>query len=101
MLWIAENERPTMRCLNRHVIKKYAEFWEDIGLELGIEHYLLKNIKKDNLQDCVACLRETLDKWLELNTKSVTWKTLELALTNVNRANLELDPVDDIYGKNV
>ena len=28
-----------------------------------------------------------------------TWKTLEVALTNVNRTNLRLDPVDNIHGQ--
>ena len=49
----------------------------------------------------VPCLTETLDKWLKLNTDDVTWRALEVALTNVNRAKLGLDPVGDVYGKDV
>ena len=26
-----------------------------------------------------------------------TWKAVEIALTNVNRLNLQLNPVDDLY----
>ena len=44
------------------------------------------------------CLRQTLVIWFKLGS-DVTWKTLEAALTNVNRAKLGLDPVDDVYGK--
>ena len=54
--------------------------------------------------DCAACLRETLDKWLKLNPNDAIWEALEIALTNVNRANLQLDPIvatDDMNGKNV
>ena len=62
---------------------------------------MLEVIKKDNPQQSVTCFQKTLDKWLKLNTDDATWKTLEVALTNVNRAELKLDPVDDVYGKNV
>ena len=61
---------------------------------------VLKIIAKDNPLQSVACLRETLDKWLKLNTDDATWSTLQVALTNVNRAKFGLNPVDDVYGKN-
>ena len=90
-----------MRDLNRYVTRKYATDWYNIGIELGLELDVLNIIKKDNPQECVACFQNTLDKWLKLNTDDATWKTLEVALTNVNRANLGLDPVDDMYGKDI
>ena len=90
-----------MKDLNRHVTRKYATDWEDIGIELGLDLDVLKIIARDNTLQTTACLRETLDKWLKLNTNDATWKTLEVALTNVNRAKLGLDPVDDVYGKDV
>ena len=49
----------------------------------------------------MVCLRNTLDKWLKLNTDDATWKTLEIAITNVNRSKLGLNPVNDVYGKDV
>ena len=92
-----------MRDLNRYVTRKYATDWEDIGIELGLDLDVLKIVSKsrDNPLQSVACLRETLDKWLKLNTDDATWRTLEVALTNVNRAKLGLDPVDDVYGKDM
>ena len=90
-----------MRDLNRHVTRKYANDWEDIGRELGLELDALKIIGRDNPLQSIAFLRETLDKWLKLNTDDATWKTLEVALTNVNRTKLGLDPVDDVYGKDI
>jgi len=90
-----------MKDLNRYVTKKYANDWEDIGIELGLSIGMLKIIARNNPLQAVACLRETLDEWLNLNTDDATWKTLEVALTNVNRAKLGLDPVDDVYGKDV
>ena len=101
MLYFIENTRPTIRDLNRYVVKNYATDWYDIGIELGLKLNVLKTIGKDNLQQSVDCLRDTFDKWLTINTDDATWKTLEVALTNVNRTNLGLDPVDDVYGKYV
>ena len=89
-----------MKDLNRYVINKYNSVWKGIGMELGLEFCVLKTIAKDNPQDSMACLSETLDKWLNLNTVA-TWKMLEIALTNVNRINHGLDPVDDVYGKDM
>ena len=89
-----------MRDLNRYVMK-YAADWNGIGLELGLKYNVLKIIGRDNHHQNVDCLRETLDKWLTINTDDATWKTLEVALTNVNRTSLGQDPVDDVYGKDV
>ena len=99
-----ESERPTIKDLNRYIVKKFSSDWKDIGIELGLELYVIKATEKDNPLDSAACLRETLDKWLKLNPNDATWKTLEVAVTNVNRANLGLDPVvaiNDVNGKDV
>ena len=96
---LIENKRPTMRDLNRYVIKKYASDWEIIAIELGLDLDMLKIIERIYPLQSKACLRETLDKWLNLNIDDATWRTLEVALTNVNRAKLGLDPVDDVYDK--
>ena len=87
-----------MKDLNRYVIRKYAADWHDIGIELGLELSVLDIIENDHHQRSVASFQKTLDKWLQLNTDDATWRTLEVALTNVNRAKLGLDPVD---GKDV
>jgi len=89
-----------MKDLNRYIIKKYAIDWYDIGIELGFKLRVLDVIKKDNPQQSVDCLRKVLDKWLEV-TANPTWKILEVALTNVTRQQLSLDPVDDVYGKDM
>ena len=90
-----------MRDLNRYVTMKYATDWYNIGIELRLELDVLDITENDHSQKCVICFQKTLDKWLKLNTDGATWKTLEVALTNVNRAKLGLDPVDDVYGKDV
>ena len=76
-----------------------ATQWHDVGIELGLDLNVLDIIEKDHPQQSVKCFQKTLDKWL--NTDDATWKTLEVALTNVNRTKLGLNPVDDVYGKDV
>ena len=90
-----------MRDLNRYVTRKYASDWYDIGIELGLEPVRLEIIARNNPLENKASLRETLGQWLELNSDDATWKTLEVALTNVNRAKIGLDSVDDMHGKDV
>jgi len=90
-----------MKYLNRYVIRKYAKDWYNIGLELELETDVLDIIDSDHHQQCEISFRKTLDKWLKSSTDDATWKTLEVALTNANRAKLGLDPVDDVYGKEV
>ena len=88
-----------MKDLNRHVTKKYAADWKDIGLELGLELDVLNIIKKNHPQQVEDCFQEVLNKWLKLTPTGATWKALEVALTNVRRQQLGLNPVDDLYGK--
>lgn len=81
-----------MKDLKRYVISRYASEWHDIGLELGIQDCILVTIEKDNPTSNAKCFEQTLRKWLQLS-HCTTWKTLELAITNVRRYSLGLDPV--------
>jgi len=86
-----------MKDLNRYVIRKYAADWDDIGIELGLKLDILKIVKQNNPLRVEDCLKDVLDRWLKL-THNATWRALEIALTNVRRQQLGLDPVDDVYG---
>lgn len=97
--WFIENEIPSNEDLNRYIIGKYATDWCDIGMELGLDIDVLNTIEKDHHQQSILCLQKALDKWLMLNTDNATWKSLEIALTNINRIKFGLGPVDDVYGK--
>ena len=88
-----ENAIPTMKELNRFVVRKYATDWYEVGIELELQHKTLQAISKENHQQNEFCFRSMLDKWLELNPNA-TWRTLEIALTNVKRLKLDLDPID-------
>jgi len=93
-----EEETPTMKNLNRYITNMYAADWKAIGLELEFKSESLEIISKNNQQECVACFQNTLDNWLK-STSHATWRTLEVAITNVRRAKLGLDPVTDVYGE--
>ena len=85
-----------MRDLNRYVIKKYAADWKKIGLELGLPPDTLRIIRINYPHQVEDCFEDELDRWLKL-TPNATWRMLEVALTNVSRQRLVLDPVDDVY----
>ena len=88
-----------MEDLNAYVTTKYATDWYNIGIELKADVHKLDTIKQDNPESKI-CFEKTLDQWLQSNSDDVTWRTLEVALTNVNRANLGLKLVD-VNGKNI
>ena len=87
-----------MKDINRYVTRKYAVDWKDIGIELDLELATLDTIEKDHPLQSEDCFQAMIDKWLRLTGDNATWKALEVALTNVNRQKLDLDPVDDVYG---
>jgi len=76
--------------LDGFVIKKYFANWKQIGTELGLKPDMLESIKSSNP------LQLTLYRWLQ-STPNATWRSLEVALTNVERRKLGLYPVDDVY----
>ena len=87
---------------------EYAADWFDIGIELGLELDVLDDLKgtgpqqSSGLKQNNACLRKMLYEWLKSPvTPTATWKALEVAFTNVRRQKLGLDPVDDVYSKNL
>ena len=89
-----------MEDLNSYVVTKYATDWYDIGIKLKADIHKLDIIKQDNPQQSIVCFEKTLDQWLQSNSDDVTWRTLEIALTNVNRANLGLKS-GDVNGKDI
>ncbi|XP_065900184.1 NACHT, LRR and PYD domains-containing protein 3-like [Dysidea avara] len=90
-----KDDTPTMRDLNRYVTNIYAADWKDIGIELGLELHTLRIIAKDYPQQAVDCFQDVLYHWLK-STHNPTWKILEVAITNVNRQNHGLGPVDKV-----
>ena len=71
------------------ILTKYANLWRGVGLNLGLERYLLDNIDED-YQRQRQKFEGTLDAWIDKDQDNATWGVLELAITNANRAKLAL-----------
>ena len=82
----------------QRICRKHAVDWKNIGIELGLQLCILNIIEKNHPLNCEACFLAMIEKWKELTSENATWSALEVALTNVNRQKLDLDPVDDVYG---
>lgn len=59
--------------------------WEELGIELGIEWFKMKEIKK-NRNHCEPrlCKADLLDHWLE-NDLQASWERLASALDNMGK----------------
>ena len=71
-------------------LTKYCRQWRSVGYKLGLEDDVLNMIHDDHPTKERECFRVVLQKWLEQDT-SVTWNTLELAITNALREELSLE----------
>ena len=85
-------ERPAAKDYQKFLLD-YCLDWQSIGLQLGLKQALLNLTEANNRNQHRECLRLTLQNWLQMDTKA-TWSKLELAITNVNRVKLGIDPLD-------
>ena len=86
-----------MKVINKYVTWRYADDWRDIGLQLHLDDRKLCKIDiKHQCNEAKFCCMITY--WIKKECGDATWKALEVALTNVNRQKLGLDPVYDVYG---
>lgn len=87
------HQRPTARELNR-ILTKYCKYWKPIGLHLGLTKEALDIIEiNHHHMKPNECFRDTLHRWLEIDVNA-SWSTLELAITNANREEENLDPLE-------
>ena len=92
-----EHEIPKWTDLNNRVVPHHAVRWRSIGIELGLVPSLLNSIAENcatKPQRSQDCLNAVLEKWLMQDGPNATWNKLEHAITNVQRAELGLDPVE-------
>lgn len=87
---ILGDDRPTPVDLLRFLVA-YGALWKDIGLLLGLQLPVLNEVEK-NHSEIKECFRAVLEKWLSSNV-DVTWRNLELAISNANRFTLGLGPI--------
>ena len=107
-MYYVEDVAPRMKDINRYVTWKYAVDWEDISLELNLDYNKIPSIDdymctrtgaltEYRPKDNKAKFHDMINFWIKRGVDA-TWRTLEVALTNVNRRKLGLYPVDDVYG---
>ena len=92
-----EHEVPKLRDLNSRVVSHHAVRWRNIGIELGLVPSLLDSIPENcatKSQRSQECLIAVLEKWLMQDGPNATWSKLEHAVTNVQRIELGLDPLE-------
>ena len=100
--FLLENATPTPRDLYNYIVTKHATNWREIGGELGLKPEVVNNIAA-NFQTFDSskhenCLKEVFKFWLRADTNA-SWKKLEVALTNVSRAQRGLNVISNMYGE--
>ena len=69
-------EPPRYTTLLNELTNRVAAKWEEIGSYLQLESGLLEIIKKDNPNDCRACLREMLKEWMKQVDPPPSWSAI-------------------------
>ena len=90
-------EVPKWKDLNSRVVLHHAVRWRNIGIQLDLVPSLLDSIAENcatKPQRSQECLNAVLEKWLMQDGPNATWSKLEHAITNVQRIELGLDPID-------
>ena len=86
----------SLKDLYNTVAIQYASKWEQLGLQLGLEHYHIANITKDNAHNpdqSVTCCRNVLEKWLQTDP-SPTWGKLNDVIKSLTTAPAILSSTD-------
>lgn len=83
--YIVGNETPDIRTLSILLASVFS--WENLGVQLGIEMYKLKEIRDYCNGDLEMCKNRLYDLWLRQNT-SPTWREVVNALELIEEKNL-------------
>ena len=95
--YIIVQDIPKWSDLNSRVVPHHAVRWKNIGIELGLVPSLLDIIAEDcavKPHKSQECFTAVLEKWFMLDGPKATWNKLEHAITNVQRAELGLNPLE-------
>ena len=69
-------------------LRKVANEWDDIGIELDIEEGQLRQINVDKGGDSKACLREMLRVWLSCVAPPPSWLAMAVALDTLGHQDI-------------
>ena len=78
---------PELKVLLRE-LRRVANEWEDIGIELDVEEGQLKQINADKGGDSKACLREMLRVWLSHVAPPPSWSAMADALDTLGHQDI-------------
>ena len=79
------------------MVPHLAVRWRNIGIELGLVSSVLNTIAENcaaKPQKSQECFNAVLEKWLMQDGPKATWNKLEHAITNAQRAELGLSPLE-------
>jgi hypothetical protein len=82
---------PRLKDLIEIVGVKLQADWRKTGLRLGLDHSVLKSIKRDfGNDDALSCMTEVFSVWHDSQTSNYSWKTLakELCSETMNKPGL-------------
>ena len=83
--------------LYSNVVHQYAAQWEQLGLKLGLQHYNIANISRDNAhRSVVTCCSTVLEKWLQI-VPSPTWGKLYDAIKSLTTDQLSTSHKGTVY----
>ena len=69
-------------------LRRVANEWEDIGIELDVEEGQLRQINADKGGDSKACLREMLRVWLSRVAPPPSWSAMADALDTLGHQDI-------------
>ena len=92
---------PEMADLQRHVIPKIMNHWEQIAEALRYENSIIESIKQKEREDPKKCCREFLKDWLNSNrgTGPKVWSTLINILKDPDLELIEASTMEEIIAK--
>ena len=78
------DSKPTLRDLERLVVKQAASKWDLLARSLGVQESLIGIVKRDHCHSCEEACRELLNRWLngDDNTGDAgrNWRSIMTAL---------------------
>ena len=85
--YTATSDNPELKVLLRE-LRRVANEWEDIGIELDIEEGQLRQINTDKGGECKSCLREMLRVWLSRVAPPPSWSAIADALDTLGHEDI-------------
>lgn len=81
------DSQPQIAELYCEVIPKYANYWEDLGIKLGLKGHHIAVISQNNAFNpnrTLDCCKDMLKKWLQIDS-GATWGKLRDAINIVSK----------------